>query len=519
MKKVIKAIVILLGLFILMNVVMFAFNICPPQGPWPMPPWCEPQDPNPDDSNPLAVKVKIITPYSQEEVRFTVNGETQILTRLNEVYAEGIVNMRYGDSYTISMANQEKDGIFTGGYRDYLEEAKNTGFYPWSDLRCPAEMSAVDEFVFDYLPKQGEGRPLISGFYTGMVKGNLDPVINVYPKMVEAGAGWVNIVPTWFFFPYDNDPASTMASAELRPVFHDEYYSGLQGDEYIYPTISDEDLKMLINEAHAAGLKVYLVPHINPVNYGPDSIMGKSSLLVDDIHEFFENYKEMIAHYAIIAEETGVELLGLGCENDSLTIQEQNWYPGVDLNQKWREIIDVARNHYNGKLTYSAAAGDLNYSAPNQIEFWDALDYIGFEWYLPITQKTEVSIAELVKAADDAIEKLAKPLYQKYGKPLLFTEVGFEAKPYAWARSYEGSAQDRPFDRLAAVICYEYLFQAMEQYAFLEGMFIWSWQPTSSNDELVFPQDMWWAITNDGNEVQHSIVLPQISKWFHYYSK
>lgn len=40
MKKLTRILVILAGLIVVLLVAMATFNICPPQGPWPLPPWC-----------------------------------------------------------------------------------------------------------------------------------------------------------------------------------------------------------------------------------------------------------------------------------------------------------------------------------------------------------------------------------------------------------------------------------------------------------------------------------------------
>jgi hypothetical protein len=40
MKNLLKFLAVLLGVIILAVAAMAVFNICPPQGPWPMPPWC-----------------------------------------------------------------------------------------------------------------------------------------------------------------------------------------------------------------------------------------------------------------------------------------------------------------------------------------------------------------------------------------------------------------------------------------------------------------------------------------------
>lgn len=76
----------------------------------------------------------------------------------------------------------------------------------------------------------------------------------------------------------------------------------------------------------------------------------------------------------------------------------------------------------DGPVTYSAAAADLDDSAPNEVELWDALDYIGFEWYLPLTDEQDISLPELVALERAAIEDLARFLHERYDKPLLLTE-------------------------------------------------------------------------------------------------
>lgn len=491
-----------------------------------MPPWCDSEEegralPKIDGwmqtGKTFNTKVEIITPFSDSDVFFLVKDEKILLKRENEIYAHGYIDLKIGDEYTLIMDNHQKQGVFQGGYNDYLREAQRTRMLPWSTQRIPSELIGVEEFLFDYIPIEGQTRELIKGVYTGMETTKDDvatPIINHYDTIHSMGANWVTIVPVWFFFPSETNPDKD--ASYVRPVYAEEYYDGLQGEMFIYSTIKDDDLRKIIRGAHNKGLKVYLVPHIAPIKYGSDSPRGKANVEPEDIDEFFKSYENMIIHYAKIAQETDVELLGLGCELDSLTIQDQNYFPGTDLKQKWYGIIDSARNHYGGKLTYSAV-GELEYSAVHDIEFWDALDYIGFEWYIPLTDKKDATLPELIDLATDAIEKLHVPLYEKYGKPIIITEVGIEAKPHAWTRSYEGSAQDGEVDRIAAVISYEYLFQAIEPYDFIKGMFIWSMHAPQDSSKI-FPEDMWWTIANDGNEIQHSIVLPQIEKWFNYYS-
>ena len=518
-------------------------GLCPPQGPWPMPPWCGADDgvaapglprPTPpgtgDDradepvrgDGPVRVYAEIVTPDADGEVFIEVDGSIFPLERLSPITAGGHVTLSYGQSYRVSMGSTSREGVFVGGYDAFLDDGRRTGIYPGvpHELPLPAHLLEADDLLFDHVPMTETGRPLDKGFYVGasgdaeaMRSGTFfDAARRELPIIQETGANWINLVPVWFFFPYDDGTYRT--TSELRPMGAEEFYRQ-RNTGYIYPTFDDEELKAFIRDARAMGFKIYLAPHIVPAEYGPDTLPGKALLIPDDLDEFFANYRRMIAHYAELAEETGVELLAVGVENDSLTIPDQGVYPGVDLNAHWYEIIAEARSHFSGSLTYSAAAGDRDYSAPNQVTFWDALDYIGFEWYLPLTDEPDTSLPELVELAREAIEDLAKPLHEQYGKPLLFTEIGFEAKPYAWTRSYEGSDVGAEFDRLAAALSYEYVFQAIADVDFIEGMFVWSWAPAA--DSATFPVEMWWSIANPGNGVQHTIIQSQLSKWFHHH--
>ncbi len=502
-------------------------GLCPPQGPWPLPPWCATVDGQADgphrDDVPVLVYAAIVTPDSDAEVTLEVDGAAFSLERLSPITAGGHVTLSYGQSYRVSMGAASREGVFVGGYDVFLDEGRRTGVYPGvpHEIPLPQHLLEADDLLFDHVPLAGTGRPLSAGFYVGasgdaetMRSGAFfDAARRELPFIRETGATWINLVPVWFFFPYDDGTYRT--TSELRPMGAEEFYQQ-RNTGYIYPTFDDDELKAFIRDARAMGFKIYLAPHIVPAEYGPDTLPGKALLIPDDIDEFFGNYRTMIAHYADLAEETGVELLAVGVENDSLTIPDQGVYPGVDLNAYWYGIIAEARSRFSGSLTYSAAAGDRDYSAPNQVTFWDALDYIGFEWYLPLTDELDVSLPELVTLAREAIEDLARPLHEQYGKPLLFTEVGFEAKPYAWTRSYEGSDVGAEFDRLAAALSYEYLFQAIADVEFIEGMFVWSWAPTA--DPSRFPVEMWWSIANPGNGVQHTIIQSQLSKWFHHHA-
>ena len=120
--------------------------------------------------------------------------------------------------------------------------------------------------------------------------------------------------------------------------------------------------------------------------------------------------------------------------------------------QAWSEIIAAVRAVYSGKVTYAAT-----YWTVKDVGFWDKVDYIGVDAYLPLTPKhadgDTSAYNPTVEAMVDAWTKphfnpwirdtlnggksavdYYKALSEQYGKKIVFTEVGY--------RSLDGTATD-----------------------------------------------------------------------------
>lgn len=230
-------------------------------------------------------------------------------------------------------------------------------------------------------------------------------------------------------------------------------------------TPTDEALITGIDYAHSLGLKVMLKMH-------PEIITEewRGFINPDNRNVWFTVYGDVVNHYATIAQEHGVEEICLGAEMFHLTT------PGIhpDNTNHWRALIYAVRQNYDGLLTYSAQHSNPDEAA--EIEFWDDLDYIGYAAYWPLCGDKENPTTEEMAAAWDAWNKsVIAPTQQKWGKPVLFTEIGYRsldgshADPWSWWRA--GSA-----DETEQAKNYEVLFSYWNQFPYMQGVHLWKWE-------------------------------------------
>ncbi|MEK6959137.1 MAG: hypothetical protein AABW59_03780 [archaeon] len=477
--------------------------VCPPsfwQGP--LPPGCSAQEITPPipgfDSNKtnyvpsadetpksvqkkvelIDVSVEVITPRSDKNVSVDINGQIYNMQRINEIYSKfKLSDVEKGGEYVLSFDGKTRSGT-------------------------------LKEYTFDYFPEPGTGREFFKGYYVAAchycgvsyTRGNfLEPARTAYAEMKKNGATWVNLIPVWFF--------DDIYSSTVRPIYREEY--GLEGKSgWQHATITDTELKTLINDAHAAGLKVYLSPHVASINWGPD-VKGKNDWAPKDINTWVESFGEFTKHYSSIAEETGVEIYSIGNELGTIIDPNHENNPGVKK-EHWYEIIDIARDNYSGPLTFSETCTSTDYCVPEHIEVWDKLDYIGYEWYVPINVDNNATLEEITAGAEKIFDESIEPLSKKFNKPIIFTEIGFEAKPHVWNRSYEGGGEGN-FDKLAAAMAYDAILEAAKDENYVKGMMVWTW---TLGEDKHFDN---WVYEYNGNEVTRSLTWANLGKWFSYY--
>jgi hypothetical protein len=257
----------------------------------------------------------------------------------------------------------------------------------------------------------------------------------------QLGANYVSISPVGYCF-----------------NLQDPRIFGYTGED---PTMTPERVRQAIRDAHNAGLKVMLNPHIWIGLYGfPGEWRGDIAMKSDaDWKKWFENYRTFILFFAKMAEEEGVELFCVGSELSKTTEMRSD---------EWRRVITEVRGVYRGPCTYSANWADEF----DRIKFWDLLEYAGVSAYFPIGGGTlDARMQEAAKVKDH----LAK-YSRAWNKPILFVESGFRslrgsgAQPSSW-QDGGGSAPDYEEQRLNYDVWLRTFWDAPCFY----GLYWWEW--------------------------------------------
>ena len=201
-------------------------------------------------------------------------------------------------------------------------------------------------------------------------------------------------------------------------------------------TAKFSDIGPAIAAAEAQGLQVMLKPQIGAVDptFGFGNLTDPNEVIADPA-AFFASYQAYILQWAELAQQYHVPILSIGNEMLAATKPQYTSY--------WDTLIAAVRQVYSGELTYSALLPlQTNASAYNevqQIQFWNQLDFAGFDVYPSLTTKLDPSVAQLNAAwqknviggqSQSYVQSISQ-LAESVGKPVLFTETGVASFPGA----------------------------------------------------------------------------------------
>ncbi|MFP4588633.1 MAG: glycoside hydrolase family 113 [Candidatus Acetothermia bacterium] len=200
-------------------------------------------------------------------------------------------------------------------------------------------------------------------------------------------------------------------------------------------TVEDQTLSRVVERAHNLGLAVVLLTPLRP-----DDGTWEGEIEPENMAQWFDHWEEIIVHYAQLSEKHGVEVLLLGSELPTLRGEPE----------RWNRIIEEVRRHYSGKLSFSV---NFWYNREQFEEIlnmtqWASLDYIGITGYFELTASKNPSVNRLRRAwSSDAhnqnvLEDL-RTLRDKYDKPVVFWEIGYQSKDGTNIRPWDYLAHDR----------------------------------------------------------------------------
>ena len=263
-------------------------------------------------------------------------------------------------------------------------------------------------------------------------------------RLAATGANFVSFVPSWV--------SNTRNDTAIFP------------DPSITPT--DAALIHAIQKAHSLGMKVMILPHLDPYDGAWAGAIDPS-----DINAWFVSYTNFILHYAQIAQANGVEQYGIGREFVLLTSSASN-------TPKWRKLLADVRAIFKGKITYQANWGSGFNEEFTKVTFWDDpnIDLVGISGFFPLSSPGTInpSINDMVAAWHPWIDKMAA-FFNQVGKPIIFCEVGYRSIGGAASAPFDfdmGGSYNPQEQRDA----YEAFFRAWQDVGWFKGGFLWNWQ-------------------------------------------
>jgi len=267
---------------------------------------------------------------------------------------------------------------------------------------------------------------------------------------------------------------STAASADIAP--NTSGRNPLTGEPWATSS-TEEDIRAAVADARRHGLACMLKPHV-------DCYSGEWRGSIRPDSAWFRAYTAMLLRYARLAQELGIEMLCIGTELVTATQPQYTTF--------WERLIDTVRRVYGGWLLYAANwEGTPELPGPEfvRIRFWHRLDFVGVNFYPPLTSAPEEPPPPMEQALGrwqrlvEAIAELARAV----GRPVILAEVGCPsvegalAAPWDWRRTQEPNARA---DLHAQEFYYEAVRSAFQGRPWLAGIFWWEWESIPSRTEL-----------------------------------
>lgn len=143
---------------------------------------------------------------------------------------------------------------------------------------------------------------------------------------------------------------------------------------------------------------------------------------------FEQSYIEYLFTMLRVADSMDAEWFCLGTELEQF-VKERNLF--------WSSLIDSARVHFKGKLTYGE-----NWDSYDSFPYWRKLDAIGINAYFPLSHSITPSVTELIQGWQPHFFKI-KSFSEKMNKQVMFTEYGYRSIDYAARTPWESYSDEK----------------------------------------------------------------------------
>ena len=287
----------------------------------------------------------------------------------------------------------------------------------------------------------------------------------------EANGEWVAISSVWSFGQIQPEPF-----LESRPV-------------RIWTVLTPiEDIRAQAAVAREKGLKVLLSPQMNPEihpNWQDETVSAGSR---EWWEQWLEEAETQWMWNALVAEEIEAEMLLLPgyvfhVFPPPFFFLDPEYVPEFDL--KVQDLIGKVREVYSGKILISGSQTDY--------DFPGLADYVGVTTYdLGVPElPADASFADLQGHYAPAFEARVDPLWERWGKPVMFYTIHAPAKPQ------EGDE----FGQLFQAAAYEAMFQQIAIRPYVIGSLTWAFDMVGA-----------WQFQTDG--VRDRAAEAVMAKWY-----
>jgi len=262
---------------------------------------------------------------------------------------------------------------------------------------------------------------------------------NTMTYLKELGANWVSL--TVFGRVWDLRP-SGVASRFEAPY-----------------RANQRSVAAAVDQAHAAGLRVLLVPHLWVESGDWRGLIDPGS--DEDWRGFAESYEDFVDGWAKVAARAGVDMMAIG-------VELRSWATG-NRAPLLLGIIERLRKLYPGPLTYAA-----NWDDVHDTVLWSSLDVIGINAFFPLADKPDASDDQLLARAEKISVEVGQ-LAARWKRPVLFTEFGYttrkdpSVRPWEWPEDLGNVTVDQ-VDQARA---YRALLTPFIKKPWFVGVFVW----------------------------------------------
>jgi hypothetical protein len=217
-----------------------------------------------------------------------------------------------------------------------------------------------------------------------------------------------------------------------------------------------------VQQAHAEGLRVLLVPHLWVETGG---WRGEIEPGDDDAwRRWADAYRGFVLQWAKIAAEARADMLAVGVELRSWVTTERA--------PSFVEIVREVRGVYPGLLTYAGNWDDIEDTV-----VLGEVDVIDVNAFYPLAEKTGADLPVLFEGGRKVTARV-RALAELWHKPVLFTEFGYTTRrdpavrPWEWPEHLNDVTADDAAQAAQADAYRALLAPLLDEPAFA-GFFMW----------------------------------------------